>query len=211
MARTLDAKCRVCRRAGTKLFLKGERCFTPKCAIVRRNYPPGVQGAKKSRPRLTTFGHQLREKQKARQLYRISETQMENYFAEAISKKGDTGVLMQQILEERLDNVIYRLGWARSRDEARQIVSHGWVRVNSKKVSIPSYHVKVGETISLKPASEQSIRITELIPALEKQQNLPSWLTAEKGKFQGKVVGLPQGDDLLSQFDMKLIVEFYSR
>ncbi|MBI4272279.1 30S ribosomal protein S4 [Candidatus Uhrbacteria bacterium] len=210
MARTLDAKCRICRRAGTKLFLRGERCFTPKCAIVRRNYPPGVQGAKKARPRLTTFGIQLRDKQKCRQLYRISETQMENYFSKALSQKGDTGVLMQQLLEERLDNTVYRLGWARSRDEARQIVGHGFIRVNNKKVSIPSYQVKVGDSISLTQGSEQNKHFTDLIPALE-QQKLPSWLTASKGVFEGKIVGVPQGDDLLSPFDMKLIVEFYSR
>lgn len=211
MARALDAKCRICRRAGTKLFLKGERCFTPKCAIVRRNYPPGVQGAKKARPRLTTFGIQLREKQRARQVYRISETQMENYFAKAIKKKGDTGILMQQFLEERLDNAVYRLGWARSRDEARQIVSHGYIRINEKKVSIPSYQVKVGEVVSLRPASEQNKHFTDVIMPRLEQQTLPSWLVAEKGRFQGKVVGIPQGDDLISPFDMKLIVEYYSR
>ncbi len=211
MARTAEAKCRVCRRAGTKLFLRGERCFTPKCAIVRRNYPPGVQGAKKARPRLTTFGLQLREKQKCRQLYRISETQMENYFAKAISKKGDTGVLMQQLLERRLDNLVYRLGWSRSRDEGRQTVGHGFIRVNNKKVSIPSYEVKVGDVISLKTDTEKNTHfVQDISPQLEGQK-LPSWLISEKGTFVGKVVGLPQGDDLLSQFDMKLIVEFYSR
>ncbi len=210
MARTLDAKCRTCRRVGTKLFLKGDRCFTPKCAIVKRNYPPGLQGAKKARPRLTTFGLQLREKQKCRQHYRISETQMHNYFLKAIRKTGDTGVLMHQSLETRLDNIVYRLGWARSRDEARQTVAHGLIEVNAKRVKIPSFTSKIGDVITFKKRIEELKRTPDLLKNLE-QQKLPSFLTNEKGKFQGKVVGPPQGDDLQAPFDMKLIVEYYSR
>lgn len=211
MARTLDAKCRMCRRAGTKLFLKGERCFTPKCAIVKRNYPPGVQGAKRARPRLTSYATQLKEKQKCHHHYRISEKQMSNYFAKAVRKQGDTGLFMHQMLEQRLDNAVYRLGLARSRDEARQDVGHGFILVNGKKVSIPSYQTKVGDRITLKKGAELSKRFQDLPQMQEKEQErLPSWLIRES-QFEGKIVGIPQGDDLAAPFDMKLIVEFYSR
>ncbi|MBI4250577.1 30S ribosomal protein S4 [Candidatus Uhrbacteria bacterium] len=211
MARTLDAKCRMCRRAGTKLFLKGERCFTPKCAIVKRNYPPGVQGAKRARPRLTSYAIQLKEKQKCHHHYRISEKQMSNYFTKAVRKQGDTGLFMQQMLEQRLDNAVYRLGLARSRDEARQTVGHGFILVNGRKVSIPSYQAKVGDRITLKKGAETSKRFQELPQLQDKEsEKLPSWLIRES-QFEGKVVGLPQGDDLAAPFDMKIIVEFYSR
>lgn len=211
MARNLDAKCRMCRRAGTKLYLKGDRCYTSKCAIVKRNYPPGVHGAKKGKSRLTTFGAQLREKQKARIYYGIAERQFRNYFDKATRATGDTGELMLTLLERRLDNVIYRLGWCYSRTEGRQLVSHGFFTINGKAVTIPSYQVSVGDKVELKGTGKSRKHFTDLLPGLEKHQ-LPSWLFAEKGNFQAKIVALPgKVEDSVSIFDMKPIVEFYSR
>ena len=203
-------KCRLCRRVGIKLFLKGDRCYTPKCAIVKRNYPPGVQGGKKARPRLSPYGLQLREKQKARWLYRLSEKQFQNYFLKASRTKGNTGDEMIQLLETRLDNVIFRLGWARSRDEARQFVSHGFFRINDKRVNIPSYHLKVGEVLTGKPTIEKGKTFEYIIPTLQKVQ-LPRWLHGEKGKFEAKVVSVPVREDIGAVFDIKSIIEYYSK
>lgn len=203
-------KCRLCRRVGMKLFLKGDRCFTPKCAIVRRNYPPGAQGAKKARPRLTPYGLQLREKQKARWLYRLSEKQFQNYFLKASTTMGNTGELMIQLLETRLDNVIFRLGWARSRDEARQFISHGFFTINGKRVNIPSYHLKVGDVIMSKESSEKNVSFQNILPTLQKIQ-LPKWLYGEKGAFEAKIVSTPTRDDIGAVFDIKSIIEFYSK
>lgn len=210
MAKELDAKCRRCRRTGTKLFLKGERCFTSKCAIVKRNYPPGVHGAKQSKPRLTTYGIQLREKQKARIFYGLSERQFRNYFEKASKKIGDTGEILLYFLEMRLDNVIIRLCWATSRKHARQLVNHGHIRVDGKKVTIPSYQTRVGQQISINPASLDDPLFQQILPKLEKVQ-LPGWLSSEKKTFDGKVVGMPKLEDCATLFDMKLIIEFYSR
>ncbi len=203
-------KCRLCRRTGLKLFLKGERCFTVKCAIVRRNYPPGVQGAKKAKPRLSSYGLHLREKQKARILYRVSEKQFSNYFQKATRKVGNTGELMIQLLETRLDNAIFRLGWARSRDEARQFVGHGLFLVDGKKVTIPSFHVKVGQMISLKPSAVTKKTFLDIAPLLVKHQ-LPKWLHGEVGLFEAKVVSSPSMEDVGAVFDMKSIIEYYSK
>lgn len=210
MAKAIGPKCRMCRRAGTKLFLKGERCFTTKCEIVKRNYPPGVQGAKVAKPRLTPFGIQLKEKQKARIFYRISEKQLRGYYDKAGKKVGNTAEIMLQLLEMRLDNVMYRLGWARSHDEARQMVSHGFVKVNGKKVTIPSYQVRMGEVLTLKPGAQERPTLKNILAKLEKHTP-PAWLYGEHGKFEGKVVAVPKAEDTQSVFDMKLIIEFYSR
>lgn len=203
-------KCRLCRRAGLKLFLKGERCFTPKCAIVRRNYPPGVAGAKKAKPRLSSYGLHLREKQKARFLYRVSEKQFSNYFQKATRKVGNTGELMIQLLETRFDNAIFRLGWARSRDEARQFVGHGFFLVDGKKVTISSYHVRVGQIISLKPNADTKKTFQDIVPLLAKHQ-LPKWLHDQKGAFEAKVVSSPSAEDVGAIFDVKSIIEYYSK
>ena len=152
MSKDLDHKCKQCRREGVKLFLKGEKCYGPKCPIVRRNYPPGIHGAKKTRQRLTEYGHQLREKQKAKKIYGILERPFRNYYQKAIKQKGDTNEILGQLLEMRLDNVIYRLGLAKSRKAARQLVSHGFFLVNGKKVNIPSYQVKIKDEITIKPS-----------------------------------------------------------
>jgi len=210
MAKAIGPKCRMCRRAGTKLFLKGDRCFTTKCEIVKRNYPPGVQGAKVSKPRLTPFGIQLREKQKARIFYKISEKQLQGYYQKAGKKVGNTAEIMLQLLEMRLDNVVYRLGWARSHDEARQFVGHGFIQINGKKVTIPSYQVRVGEVLTLKPGAQDKKTFKTILPRLEKN-TLPVWLYAEHGKFEAKIAAAPKAEDTQTVFDMKLIIEFYSR
>ncbi|MDP2656223.1 MAG: 30S ribosomal protein S4 [bacterium] len=211
MAKVLGAKCRMCRRAGMKLFIKGDRCYTTKCAIVRRNYPPGQAGAKNSKPRLTGYGIQLREKQKAKQFYGVSETQFANYFTRANSKVGNTADIMVQFLEMRLDNVIYRLGWATSHAQARQFVGHGYFLVDGKKVNIPSYFVKPGSVITIKPRSEKYSYFMELLPKLS-EKNLPSWLVTEPGTYSAKVVDAPKTEETVQGlFDMKSIIEFYSR
>ncbi|MBI4239935.1 30S ribosomal protein S4 [Candidatus Uhrbacteria bacterium] len=209
MAKTFE-QCHVCRRAGVKLYLKGERCYTPKCAIVRRNYPPGVQGAKKGKPRLTSYGQQLREKQKARMYYGISEKQLRNYFDKASRKLGNTGDILFGLLEMRLDNVLQRLGWTASHRFARQTVSHGHVLVDGKRVTIPSFQVKQGHIITLSSKASSSKNFQTVLPSLEKVQ-IPGWLFSEKGEFQGKIVGVPSLADNQPLYDMKFIIEFYSR
>lgn len=210
MARDRNAQCRVCRRAGVKLYLKGERCFTPKCAIVKRNYPPGVQGAKKAKPRLTPYGLQLREKQKAKLYYGMSESQFRQYFDRATEKTGDTSVTMQQLLEMRLDNVVYRIGLAHSRKTARQLVSHGHVVVDGKKVTIPSFQVRVGSTVAVRTEQHTTPYFQNLPKLMEKYEG-PTWLSADSKKFEGKVVSLPTPEEAAPVYDMKSIVEFYSR
>ncbi len=210
MSKVID-QCRLCRRAGVKLYLKGDRCHTPKCAIVRRNYPPGVHGAKKGKPRLTTYGIQLREKQKCRFYYGLSEKQLGNSFAASARKIGDTGEILFQFLESRLDNVVAQLGWTGgSHRRARQAVSYGHILVDGKKVTIPSYHVKTGQTITLNPRLEKSKLYQDVLAGLEKR-DIPGWLHTDKKSFQAKVVGQPNLVDNRPLFDMKLIVEFYSR
>ncbi len=210
MAKELDAKCRMCRRAGVKLFLKGERCYTQKCAIVKRNYPPGAQGPKKGKPRLTTYGLQLREKQKAKVFYGLSEKQFRNYFEKATRKVGDTGEIFLNALEMRFDNVITRLGWTVSRKHARQLVSHGHIRIDGKKVNIPSYQLRIGQVLSVTESSLQDPFFQQMLPLLEKAQ-APGWLLSEKNAFVGKIIAMPKAEDVTSFFDMKLIIEFYSR
>lgn len=209
MSRILD-KCRLCRRVGTKLYLKGDRCYTPKCAIVKRNYPPGVSGTKKGKSRITPYGIQLREKQKARLYYGITEKQMGNYFEKAGRLQGNSGEILMQFLEMRLDNVVYRLGWASSHQRARQLISHGHITVNGKKVTIPSYRVKQGMSIGVKASSESRKVFQEVIPSLEKIQ-VPGWIHAEKKSFEGKVVGIPTLAEVNPLYDVRLITEYYSR
>lgn len=210
MARDRNAQCRVCRRAGTKLYLKGERCFTPKCAIVKRNYPPGAQGAKKSKPRLTPYGIQLREKQKAKMYYGMSESQFRRYFDNATKKIGDTSVIMQQLLELRLDNVVYRLGLVHTRKTARELVSHGHITVDGGVVTIPSFQVRVGSTVAIREQKKKSPYFQNLPKVMEKYQT-PSWLHSDMKKLEGKAVSLPTPEDAAPVYDMKYIVEFYSR
>lgn len=209
MARKQDPKCKQCRTEGMKLYLKGDRCFTPKCAMSRRPFKPGMHGpTSKSKP--TQFGLQLREKQKAKNIYGIKERQFRNYFDKAASKVGNTSEHLVQMLEMRLDNIIYRLGLGRSRSLARQLVAHGLVLVNGKRVTIASYQVKSGDVVSLKKSIKESKLFENEGPRLEKVQT-PGWLHLEPTVHEGKVLNLPSYADAQQNFDPKLIVEFYSR
>jgi small subunit ribosomal protein S4 len=207
---TLGPKEKKERRIGERLGLKGDRCASPKCAAVRRSYPPGMHGPT-GRSRLTSFRLQLQEKQKARLIYGLAERQFRNYVRTATASRGDTGLLLGRLLEQRLDNVIYRMGLARSRAEARQSVAHRHFLVNGKRVNIPSYSVAVGDTIQVRPKSQQSKFFQEFIaPRLEKYE-LPKWMTLNKADWQGKIIAAPEEEDTPQNINRKKIIEFYSR
>lgn len=211
MARILEPKCRQCRREGEKLYLKGERCYTSKCAIVKRNYAPGVHGVK-GKPRLTEFGTQLREKQKAKRTYRLLETQFHNYYETAIRKPGNTGELMLRMIESRLDNVVYRAGFGASRDLARQLVSHGHFSVNGTPVNIASFQVKAGDVITVKENKKTEAYWENLLKMTDQQRGeIPSWLQVDRKGYQITVTQLPSMEIIQSPINMTLIVEFYSR
>lgn len=207
MARYLDSKCRLCRREGTKLFLKGERCFSPKCPLEKRGAVfPGQHGLKRSR-RLSEYGIQLREKQKARRTYGVLERQFRRYFKQAFKKRGVTGEALLQFLESRLDNVVYRLGFVPSRSVARQLVPHGHILVDGKKVDIPSYQVKPGQLVSLAP---KALKMESVVKSLaEKKKEIPPWL--QKKATVGKMIRLPKKEEIGADIREQLIVEYYSR
>jgi len=209
MARNLNPKCKQCRRTGQKLFLKGERCSTPKCAMVKRNFPPGVHGSN-GYPRLTDYGKQLMEKQKAKKIYHLLETQFKNYFQKASKSKGNTEGVLLAFLEMRLDNVVFRLGFAPSRDLARQLISHKHFLVNNKGINIPSYNVKIGDIISLKEKSKKIKILANLKEKLAKAESI-SWLSLDPDKLEAKVVDRPKLEEIKGEFDPKLVVEFYSK
>src|SRR5512135_258763 len=194
MARYKDAVCRLCRREGMKLFLKGPKCFTEKCPIEKRNFAPGQHG-KDRRPKVAGYGLQLREKQKAKRIYFTLEKQFRNYFEKAAKAKGVTGEQLLQQLERRLDNVVYRLGFAVSRRQARQLVRHGHIEVNGKKVDIPSYQVSVGEELTLR---EKSNKLPLVAQAMEftSHQTTPNWLEVDRENKKGRVTALPKREDL---------------
>jgi len=206
MARNLDPKCRICRREGEKLFLKGERCYSPKCAMIKKNYPPGLHGVK-SATRPTDYGLQLREKQKLKRIYRILEKQLKNYFKKAQKKKGDVGQNLLKMLELRLDNLIYRIGLFSSRNMARQAISHGHVLVNKKRVNIPSYSVKKGEIIKFKEIS----LIKRLAEERKGKLEIPKWLSFDDKKLELNLIEEPSEKDLPQNVNIKLIIEYYSR
>ena len=208
MSRYTDAKCRLCRRQGVKLFLKGPRCLTPKCAFEKRPFAPGM--AKGTRRRLSGYGVQLREKQKVRFIYGISERQFNNYFEKASRILGVTGENFLRFLEKRLDNVIYRIGIADSRSDARQMVLHCHFKVNGKGVNIPSFSVSVGDVIELSEAGKQNKKIKEIIEEKE-QLNPPTWLEFHPEPFSVTVTREPKRDDIDYQVEESLIVEFYSK
>ena len=208
MARYTEAVCRLCRREGTKLFLKGERCYTPKCAIDRRNYAPGQHG--QSRKKVSEYGTQLREKQKLRRIYGVLEKQFRNYFKEANRLPGVTGENLLQILESRLDNIVFRLGFGTSRVEARQLVTHGHFLVNGKKVDIPSYLTKPGDVIEVKEKSQESPKFKDL-REFAATQNVASWLERDAEALRGKVLATPTREDIDLPVAEHLIVELYSR
>lgn len=204
-----DARCRQCRRAGEKLYLKGARCYSKKCAIERRNYAPGQHGNNARPAKITDYGMQLREKQKMRQTYRVLEGPFRGYVDEATRRRGVTGENLIQLLEMRLDNTVYRLGFATSRAQARQLVNHGHFLINGKKVDIPSYQVKAGMTITL---SENSRRVPTVQDALASVGNrTPSWLSLNANAFEGKVLSAPRRDEVDTQIKENTIIEFYSR
>ena len=207
MARYRDAKCRLCRREGMKLFLKGARCFTDKCAIERRNYPPGQHGL--NRGKLTPYGVQLREKQKCKRIYGVLESQFRKYFQWAEREKGVTGENLLRLLELRLDNVVHRLGFATSRRESRQMVAHGHFQVNGRKVSIPSLLVKVGDVVQLRPNSKQAVRIEDNLGGGRAQT--PQWLDLDVEGKKGTVRSLPLREDIQIPVAEQLIVELYSK
>ncbi|AZO96519.1 30S ribosomal protein S4 [Halocella sp. SP3-1] len=208
MARYRGSVCRLCRREGEKLYLKGERCYTDKCAIERRAYPPGEHG--QGRIKLSEYGLQLREKQKVRRIYGILEKQYGNYFVKAENMPGVTGENFLQLLERRLDNTVYRMGFATSRNEARQFVLHGHILVNGKKVNIPSYQVDVDDVIAVKDASRKGKRFKDVFE-FNSEITTPDWLSVNLEKAEGKVVSLPTREDIDYPVEEHLIVEFYSR
>ena len=208
MARYTDAVCRLCHREGQKLFLKGDRCYTDKCAVVRRSYAPGQHGQR--RAKVSEYGNQLREKQKAKRYYGVLERQFEGYFELASKRKGQTGENLLSILESRLDNVVYRLGFAMSRAEARQLVRHGHFTVNGRKVNIPSYLVKPGEVITLKESSKSLEKIKSVVEANSFRQP-PKWLDYDRDNLVAKVVALPTKEDIDLPIQEHLIVELYSK
>ena len=208
MARYTGAVCRLCRREGQKLFLKGERCYTDKCGLTRRAYAPGQHG--QGRKKLSGYGLQLREKQKARRYYGVLEGQFRHYFELANKKAGVTGENLLAILESRLDNVVYRLGFGTSRPEARQLVRHGHVLVNGKKVNIPSFLVSVGDVITLKEASRGSEKIKAVLEATSGRA-VPKWLDYNRDTFEAKVIAAPARDDIDLEIAEHLIVELYSK
>lgn len=211
MARHTDAVCKLCRTEGQKLFLKGERCMTPKCAVERRAYPPGMHGRKSGfKRKVSDYSRQLREKQKARRIYGIMERQFRRYFAVASRSKGLTGAMLLVLLELRLDNVVYRLGFADSRAQARQLVRHGHFTVNGRKVNIPSYQVKQGDVIAVRDGSRDSIYFKDLQDRLS-DRIVPQWMSLDMAGFAGRVLEQPSRQDIDAPLNEQLIVEFYSR
>jgi len=208
LARYTKSACRLCRRENLKLFLKGERCYTEKCAIDRRNYAPGQHG--QNRRKFSDYGAQLREKQKVKRLYGLLESQFRNTFEEADRQKGITGEVLLFLLERRLDNAVYRLGFANSRDEARQLVRHNHFSVNQSKVNIPSYLVKPGDVIEVREKSKKVVRIQEALEGVARR-GIPQWLELDKDQMRGNVKSIPTREEITIPIQEKLIVELYSK
>jgi small subunit ribosomal protein S4 len=209
LARYCDAVCRLCRREGTKLFLKGQRCLTDKCAIEKRNFPPGQHG-KARKPKIVGYGLQLREKQKVRRLYGILEDQFRGYFERAAAGKGVTGEALLQILERRIDNVVYRLGLATSRAAARQLVRHGHILVAGRKVTVPSLQVAPGNEIAVKESS-RSLAVIERALDFTGNHSTPSWLEFDRNALKGRMISLPRREDVNFPIQEQMIVELYSK
>jgi small subunit ribosomal protein S4 len=209
LARYTDAVCRLCRREGIKLFLKGTKCFSDKCPIEKRNFAPGQHG-KDRKAKIVGYGLQLREKQKAKRMYFTQETQFRNYFEKAARTKGVTGEILLQQLERRLDNVVFRLGFAISRRQARQLVRHGHIAVNGRKVNIPSFEVAVGQEITIREDSKK-LPILEAAKDFASHQNAPNWLDIDRDNYKGRVLALPKREDIQLPVNEQLIVELYSK
>ena len=208
MARYKDEQCRICRREGQKLFLKGARCYSDKCSVTRRNYAPGQHGQK--RAKLSEYGTQLREKQKTKSFYGVGEKQFRGYFEMASNKKGITGENLLQLLESRLDNVVYRMGFGVSRPQARQLVTHGNIEVNGKKVDVASYLVKAGDVVAIREIRKDNPVVKENIEA-NSARPLPEWLEVDREKLSGKVIRLANREDIDLPVEEHLIVELYSK
>ena len=208
MARDVAAKCRKCRRTGEKLFLKGDRCGTAKCGMVRRAYAPGVHGKKVSRGQ-SEFGIQLAAKQKIKRIYGVLERQFRKHFDEVANKPGITGDLLLARLEMRLDSITYRVGFASSRSQARQLVNHGLIKVNGKKVTIPSYEVKIGDVISINKAEKNYFKNLE--QTIKNKKDFPAWVRFDAGKMEGTVTNVPARDEIGVNVDAQIVVEYYSR
>ena len=209
MARNLDAKCRQCRREGEKLFLKGEKCFTDKCAVERRSYAPGQHGQKSGQP-LSDYGKQLREKQKIRKIYGVLERQFRKTYAEASRSKGVTGERLLQLLETRLDSVAYRMGFGASRTESRQLVRHNGVHVNGKRVNIPSYQVRPGDVIEVADKAKAQLRVKAAAEAAE-SRGVPEWMEVDAKALKGTFKALPARPELSSSINESLVIELYSK
>ena len=209
MARYTGAVCRLCRREGTKLFLKGAKCFSDKCPIENRNFAPGQHG-KDRKAKIVGYGLQLREKQKAKRIYFTNEGQFRNYYEKATRSKGVTGELLLQQLERRLDNVVYRLGFATSRRQSRQLVRHGHIQVNGRKVDIPSYQVKAGDEVAVREASRKLPSIASSIE-YSSHQPTPNWIEMDRENMKGRVTAIPKREDVNLPVNEQLIVELYSK
>jgi small subunit ribosomal protein S4 len=210
LARYREAKCRLCRREGTKLFLKGDRCFRDTCAVEKRNFPPGQHG-RDHRPKTVGYGVQLREKQKVKRIYRVLENQFANYFKKAEKRKGITGETLLLSLEGRLDNVVCRLGFAPSRDQARQLVTHGHILVNGKKVDIASAQLKAGDTVAIREKTRKNQQVLDSVGTIGGRGGIPAWLELNAENLIGTVVTLPKRVDIQMPIDEQLIVELYSK
>lgn len=208
MAKYTDSKCRLCRREGEKLFLKGEKCFTAKCAIEKRAYPPGQHGQR--RTRMSDYALQLREKQKLRRVYGILERQFRGYYTLAANKKGSTGENLLQILESRLDNVVFRMGFAASRSEARQLVRHNGISINGKRVNIPSYQVQAEDVISVNEKAKSQTRIQAALEFMQ-QRGFAEWIDVDPSKLQGVFKSKPERSELPAEINEHLVVELYSK
>jgi small subunit ribosomal protein S4 len=208
VARYTESKCRQCRREGGKLFLKGEKCFTDKCPVEKRAYPPGQHGQRKSR--VSDYGTQLREKQKMRRIYGILEAQFANYYAEADRRRGSTGENLLKLLEGRLDNVVYRMGFGVSRSEARQLVRHNGIFVNNKRINIPSYQVRPNDVIEVAPGVKEQLRIKAALEAAE-QRGFPEWVEVDTKGMKGVFKAMPERSDLPSDLNEHLVVALYSK
>ena len=208
MARYIDPVCKLCRREALKLFLKGDRCFTVKCAIEKRNYPPGDHGQRRSKP--SEYGLQLREKQKMKRIYGIQETQFRNYFEMAERQKGVTGENLVRLLEQRLDNVVHRLGFGASRAQARMLIGHGHILVNGRRVTIPSFLLRAGDVVEVKPASRDRETIKAALEGAKKRR-LPSWLELDAAAFKGTVRSLPSKEEMAIPVQEQLVVALYSK
>ena len=209
MARYKDAVCRLCRREGMKLFLKGAKCFTDKCPVEKRNYAPGQHG-KDRKTKIVGYGLQLREKQKAKRMYFVGENQFRNYYEAASNAPGVTGEILLQQLERRLDTLVFRLGFANARRLARQLVRHGHILVNGKKVNIPSYQTRVGDEISVREASKQLDAVKNAVE-FASHQPAPNWVQVDREAFKGRLIALPKREDINLPVNEQLIVELYSK